>query len=291
MPKNLSSNQDPPRPPRKSRRARRWLAIISALYLLPVGYMVAVYYTDGSREVSWWNLNTDSSRQAPDPAATDDAIIQVYAARAVRWRGTLGVHSWIATKKSDHDHYTRLEVMGYALRWGNGAVRMRQGQPDRYWYGSRPQLLRELRGGREVDALIDKLHQASESYRYDRRYSVWPGPNSNTFIAHLARQVPQLKLELPPTAIGKDYLPGGRIVGRPPSGTGLQVNLGGLLGLILSREEGIEFNLLGLTAGLDLSPFAIKLPGIGRIGKADFQRIELRAENHPVEPSGEVSPG
>ena len=76
------------------------------LYLLPVGYQVAAYYTDTDLGASWWNLRTDSSQQAPDPTATKDAIIQVYAARAVRWRGALGVHTWIATKRTDENAYT-----------------------------------------------------------------------------------------------------------------------------------------------------------------------------------------
>ena len=246
------------------------------LYLLPVGYQVAAYYTGADRNASWWDLRTDSSQQAPDPAATEDAIIQVYAARAVRWRGALGVHTWIATKRSAEDYYTRLEVMGYALRWGGGAVQVRAGQPDRYWYGSKPQLLREIRGGKEVDELIDRIHIAASGYPYDQRYSVWPGPNSNTFVAHLAREVEALNLELPVTAIGKDYLPGGGVFATTPSGNGFQVSLWGLAGILIGQEEGIELNLLGLSVGLDVSPFAIKLPAIGRIGFADFEQIEIR---------------
>jgi len=263
-------------PRRWPKRILRGMVVVFALYFLPVGYKVAAHYVDQSQTVSWWDLRTDSSQQAPDPTTTDDAIIQVYAARAVRWRGALGVHTWIATKRTDENFYTRLEVMGYALRWGGGTVQVRRGRPDRYWYGSKPQLLRELRGDKEVDGLIDQLHLASSNYLYNHRYSIWPGPNSNTFVAHLARQVVELNLELPATAIGKDYLPDSGVFGTPPSGSGLQFNLGGLLGLIVAPEEGVELNLLGLTAGLDLSPFAIKLPSIGRIGFSDFERVEIR---------------
>jgi hypothetical protein len=35
--------------------------------------------------------------------------------------------------------------------------------------------------------------------------------------------VPELRLDLPPTAIGKDFLPNGEVVARAPSGTGFQV--------------------------------------------------------------------
>jgi len=114
--------------------------------------------------------------------------------------------------------------------------------------------------------LIKRLFAAAADYPYDDQYRVWPGPNSNTFVAHLGRAVPELSLDLPPTAIGKDYLPGGAMLASAPSGRGMQFSLNGLLGLTVAPEEGIEFNLLGLSAGLDLNPPAIKLPGIGRIG-------------------------
>ena len=101
----------------------------------------------------------------------------------------------------------------------------------------------------------------------------WPGPNSNTFIAWLARQLPELRLELPALAIGKDYLPGGAWVARTPSGLGGQVSAGGYAGLMASLEEGVEVNLLGLSAGIDLWPPALKLPGVGRIGFGDQRYI------------------
>ena len=215
-----------------------------------------------------------STGLAPE-AAIEDAIIQVYSARAARWRGAIGVHTWFATKRTTETSYTRLEVIGYRLRWGRDTVRIRPGVPDAMWFGSEPTLLREIRGDEQVDALIDKLHATASAYPYNKVYKVWPGPNSNTFVAHLARQVPQLRLELPSTAVGKDYLPHGALAARTPSGTGVQVSLGGYIGLMAGIEEGVEVDLLGLTVGIDLLPPAIKLPGIGRIGFRDSKRIEL----------------
>ena len=74
------------------------------------------------------------------------------------------------------------------------------------------------------------------------------------------------ELDLPPTAIGKDYLPDGGIVAKSPSGTGFQVSFGGLAGVLLALDEGFEVNVLGLTFGFDVYPPALKLPGVGRLG-------------------------
>lgn len=249
----------------------RLVGFVVIFYLLPVGCMFAQHKVSSLNE-PWWELRRDSSEQAPTNAG--EAVVQIYAARAARWRGVFGVHTWVTTKRLNEDHYTRLEVIGYSVYWGHDAVKIRRGNPDGYWFGNKPTLMRDVRGGQEVEALIDRLHDAARNYPYNNTYHVWPGPNSNTFIAHLGRAVPELKLDLPPNAVGKDYLPWQRPVNRTPSGTGVQLSLSGYGGLLLGLEEGIELNLLGLTAGIDLYPPAVKLPAIGRVGLSGYRRID-----------------
>ena len=78
--------------------------------------------------------------------------------------------------------------------------------------------------------------------------------------------MPELGLELPPTAVGKDYLGAGFQVGPTPSGSGTQISWGGVLGMALGRREGLELHLLGATIGIDPQDLAIKLPAIGSLG-------------------------
>ena len=87
-----------------------------------------------------------------------------------------------------------------------------------------------------------------------------------TFTAYIARQVPELGLDLPSNAIGKDFLPEGALFAKAPSGSGFQVSLYGLAGILLAAEEGLEVNVLGLNVGLDAAVPALKLPAIGRLG-------------------------
>lgn len=254
----------------------RIVLIIVTLFFLPVGCMVAAHFGGDSAGQSSYTSRHGSTNQAPT-ADSDEAVIQVYAARAARWRGAFGVHTWFAVKRTGERQYTRLEVIGYNVYYGGDAVRVRTGTPDGRWFGNEPTLLREIRGDQKVDGLIDRLHTAAEDYPYHHTYHVWPGPNSNTFIAYLARRVPELRLELPSNAIGKDYLPEGSVAALTPSGTGIQLSLGGYAGVLAGVEEGLEFNVLGLTAGIDLLPPAIKLPGVGRIGFSDTRKRLLRA--------------
>lgn len=240
------------------RRHRWWLALA---LLVPAAVSCSTLDRGGA---PWWQARRDPSGQAPDPATAREAVLQVYAARTVGWRGALAVHTWVAVKPTDAPAYTRYEVIGWGVDRGAPAVRVNRMGPDNYWFGSRPDLLVDRRGA-GVDTLIERVEAAVASYPYPSSYRTWPGPNSNTFTAHIGRAVPELRLHLPPTAIGKDYLPGGAVVGRSP-GSGLQLSLLGVLGIVAGPEEGLEINVLGLIFGVDVKEPALKLPGLGRLG-------------------------
>jgi hypothetical protein len=154
------------------------------------------------------------------------------------------------------------EVIGWRLRWSDSAIVVREGAPDARWFGAEPQLYADQRGA-GVDQLIRRIDEAVKRYPYGGEYRLWPGPNSNTFTAWISRAVPELELDLPATAIGKDFT-GTTLLGPAPSGHGLQLSLGGLLGLSVSAVDGVEFNLLGWSFGI--SPNGLKLPLVGRIG-------------------------
>jgi hypothetical protein len=167
-------------------------------------------------------------------------------------------------KQHDADQFTIYEVNGWRLRRTGKAISVDHRAPDARWFGNRPELLADKRG-KGVDELIARIEAAVASYPYAETYRVWPGPNSNTFVAHLLRAAPELRADLPPTAIGKDYLDPA-FVAWSPSGTGAQVNVFGVLGVLAGLEEGVEVNVLGLTFGVDPMDLSVKLPMAGSLG-------------------------
>ena len=198
---------------------------------------------------------------APDPGQVSEAVVQVYGARTLGLKGLFGVHTWVAVKPTDATAWTVYEVIGWRLRYSDSAVVVRERDADGRWFGAEPELYADKRGA-GVDELIKRIDKAARAYPYAGEYSVWPGPNSNTFTAWIARAVPELEVNLPATAIGKDYL-GTSIFSTAPSGSGMQFSLGGVFGLSASTIEGLELNLLGLNFGV--GPSGLKLPMVGRI--------------------------
>ncbi|MFC0336619.1 Protein of unknown function [Kushneria avicenniae] len=253
----------------------KWLSGMMALVALLLAGPAAVWWLgDIDTRTGWAGAGRESVGLAPRADEFNEAVVQLYGARAFNWRGAFAMHTWIAVKPAGGRTYTTHEVQG----WRRPTVRTRQGMPDREWFGQRPQLLADLRGPQAAQAIVH-IEQAVRDYPRPDHYRVFPGPNSNTFIAWLIRQVPELNVEMPALALGKDYLIDdahlpSRFMAPAPSGTGYQVSLYGLLGVMAARDEGLEFNLLGLVFGVDPLDLAIKLPGIGRLAPAPLYRSQ-----------------
>lgn len=166
--------------------------------------LALVHLLAGCSTGDWRSASREPAGIAPDPSVTKEAVIQVYAAPAWGWRGWFGVHTWISAKRSGEPWYTVYEVIGWRLGRGMPVVRIERDAPDRFWFGERPRVLADRRGP-GVDELIDQIDQAARSYPWPNAYRVFPGPNSNTFTAWIARAVPGLRLDLPLSAIGSGY--------------------------------------------------------------------------------------
>ena len=69
--------------------------------------------------------------------------------------------------------------------------------------------------------VMTKILEIATDYEDVQNYRPWPGPNSNTFINWLTREV-GLPIVMPPTALGKDYTKWLR-AGLTASNTGIEL--------------------------------------------------------------------
>ena len=172
---------------------------------LYIGCVFMVVFLVACSNNNWRNASREPAGIAPDPKVQKDAVIEVYAADAFSWRGWFAVHSWLAVKENGAAEYTVYEVVGWRVNRGLPALNQFQTTtPDRYWYGAKPQKVLSIQGDKAAE-LIPKIQAAISRYPWANEYTVFPGPNSNTFPAWVGLQVPELGLELPFSAIGSGY--------------------------------------------------------------------------------------
>jgi hypothetical protein len=253
------------------RTLRMLLIGLAVLFILPLAAHAVVHSLDDHPE-NFRTANWESVGMLPEAGADREARLLIFSGRTGRWKGIFSVHSWIVYKPEGATTWSRYDVVG----WGN-PVRMNAWAPDGRWYGDVPRVLVDAKGA-AAQVLIPKVRSAIEAYRYRNNgdYRMWPGPNSNTFIAAVLRAVPELAATLPPNAVGKDFRDG-VYAGLTDSRTGVELSLFGVFGVKAGWVEGIEMNMLGLVAGLDLRHPALKLPGFGRIGIDDGTAIAAPA--------------
>jgi hypothetical protein len=244
------------------RPARFLLTIFLILFLLPLGTHAAYWRLHGWSD-SWRNADWSSSGLLPKAEDAPEARIVFLAARVGRWRGIFAEHCWIAFKARG-EKWSRVDVVG----WGR-PLRVDVHAPDGRWFGNDPRIFAELRG-KEAERLLPRLKAAIHEYPYrgDGGYRVWPGPNSNSFVRHVAAALPEMGIVMPNTAIGRGYRSDGGFLGLTPSGTGVELSLFGWLGVSIGWREGLEIDVLSAVFGLDIRKPALKLPGWGRIGLA-----------------------
>lgn len=248
---------------RRLLRLVAWFVVIAIVVPVTAGAVMA--YARGWPE-GWRGANWSSSGLLPEAETVSEARVLIIAARTGRWKSIFAEHMALVVKPTGARHWTRYDVVG----WGD-PVRRDAYPADAYWYGNRPYVVYSL-SGKEAEELIPRIENAIARYPYATRgsYTVWPGPNSNSFVAWVVRNTEGFSAELPPVAIGKDYLGPGLSFARAPSGTGYALSLGGYFGITVAIREGIELQLLGTSIGADPGDLAVMLPSLGKLSLLDL---------------------
>lgn len=240
---------------------RKLFLVFAVVYLLPALASAGLWYLK-ERPQSWHDADWSSSGILADAAASPQAAIYVFSATTGGMKGAVASHAWIVTKDEGAPTYNRYEKVG----WGK-PIRKNAYAADGRWYSNEPRIVVAV-SGEEAKRLIPKIETAIEAYPYSSpgAYRIWPGPNSNTFVAHVLRSVPELDVVLPPDAVGRDYLPEGKLFQVDADGRDLHATLYGLAGVSAGWRSGLELHFMGLVAGFDVARPGIKIPALGRFG-------------------------
>src|SRR5262245_46099709 len=79
----------------------------------PIAVSAASYFAVGDRRGNWRTADRSSAGLLLPAPQHQDALVRVYAARTVRWRGIFAVHCWIVLKERGAARYTRYDYTAW----------------------------------------------------------------------------------------------------------------------------------------------------------------------------------
>ncbi len=233
------------------------ILFVLVIFILPSLLHLGVWMVK-DRPSRWNEADWSSSGVLTSKPLAEEAAIYVMSARTGGLKGAFATHSWLVIKKPGTERYDRYDKVG----WGS-PVRKNAYDADGRWYSNTPKIQHKITGDVAAE-LIPKIEAAIENYPWRNYgdYTIWPGPNSNTFIATVIRAVPGFHADMPATAVGRDFPPDGRWFGLTHNGA-WYASLAGYAGIVIGRNQGIELNFLGLVAGFNPLRLEIKIPSFG----------------------------
>lgn len=172
-------------------------------------------------------------------------------------------HAWVDIKRGGSTTWERLESGGPF-----GIVQMdltdEEARLDHRFEDRVVRLLGWVEGDAARAAILHIDAASAElAQRYDTDYTIWPGPNSNTFVRELLASTPEVGFVFDPNSVGKDYSPWLGI-GATASKTGMRLDTA-ICGAAVGLREGIELHVLQLTVGISLDPPGLSLPFLPEI--------------------------
>lgn len=239
------------------RLGRLVVFFLLALFIVPALIHLGIWSVT-ERPAGWRQATWSSAGILPQSPPADEAAVYVLNARTGGLKGAFATHSWLVLKPLGARRYDRYDVVG----WGT-PVRKNAYDADGHWYSNKPVIEHQVFGAK-AEQLLPQIEKAIADYPWRERgdYTLWPGPNSNTFVANVLSKVPDLAASTPSTAVGRDFPADGRWIGRRQNGA-LFATLGGYLGIVFGGSVGLEINFLGLVAGVNPDAGEVSIPAFG----------------------------
>jgi hypothetical protein len=173
------------------------------------------------------------------------------------WFSRFASHSFVDYRETPSSSWRRLEIANKSSGIVHDEISASEGGATKRW-GNPIHLVSQSKA--DGVKVARQMEMIAKSYD-DSHYRPWPGPNSNTLTQRIMREVEGVSGTLEHNGVGKDH---GFYFGPTSNGTGLEVHAT-YLGLGMGLKEGVELNLMGLTAGVGIWPPSIKIPFLPQI--------------------------
>src|SRR5258706_7130958 len=117
--------RDPRSPPADLPFVKKYVVLLLLSLIIAPVTVSAANYLLGDRRGNWQTADRSSAGLLPTASGHPDALIRVFAARTVRWRGIFAVHSSIVVKERSASRYSRYDYPA----WGPSRARRITGPP------------------------------------------------------------------------------------------------------------------------------------------------------------------
>lgn len=185
------------------------------------------------------------------------------------WYSRFAVHSFVDYQPSPDDSWRRVEIVNEDSGIRHHEISSAEVTNPKRWNEQVRILSQEKTDG---EKLAQEIQTFVQSYPHSEHYVAWPGPNSNSFAERLLKSSTEASAQLDHNAVGKNF---GWYLGPTAAGTGFEVR-SSYLGFAAGLYEGLEFQFIGLSAGVGIWPPSVKLPFL--------PRLPLRSSMAPQKP-------
>lgn len=151
------------------------------------------------------------------PKSTEDFQVYFYTSPAHK-PFHFAVHPWVVTVHKGlinrweiiHKKYNNKTRSGFVYKnfYTNPTQGIKQSYfADTCWSPEKVTLIGGITGNKNSLAAKMLIFIETQAFHYEHKnqYTIWPGPNSNTFAQWILDQFPDAQIMLPWNAIGKNY--------------------------------------------------------------------------------------
>jgi hypothetical protein len=104
------------------------------VFIAPVALSAVLYLSQNKGD--WRLADRSSTGLLPSAPGHADAVVRIFSARTVSWRGIVATHSWIVIKDQGARTYQRFDYTA----WGQ-PIWVDRFVPDGRWFGSVPEIV------------------------------------------------------------------------------------------------------------------------------------------------------
>ncbi len=157
---------------------------------------------------SWKDTSCKSTNSIP--LSLTEEMIYIMHSKLYSWRGAIAYHSWVSVVTDSYTNYEIIDNEDLAKHLNidcienpNNLTFKNNRTADNLWFGNYPIVGFKYHAADK--SIGERLEHNFKEYPYKEKYRSIPGPNSNSYVSYLIRNISELNYTLPLKALGRNF--------------------------------------------------------------------------------------